>query len=160
MANSRPPVLGQFEDIGEQIGKNVAKLPTDVLGKALESVGINTGSGQQKQGTGSNLQQSLQQEGSSWQQMDTTKDTNIKKTIARNALEELIKKMPQEELSHYEKNKQEEEQKKKMKADQAKADQFNSLPQGKAKRARGDLYGMKAKKGGGGNEINKNVKAE
>jgi hypothetical protein len=157
MANPRLPILGSFEDIGEEVAQNITKLPGDILGKALESVGVSSGSGSTKQPAKPNA---TQQDGSNWQQIDKTQNQEVKKTIARNALEELLKNVPQTELTEYEKKKKEEEEKAKAQKEQQKQQDLASLPKMTAKRARGDLHGMKAKKGGGGNELSKNVKAE
>jgi len=71
---------------------------------------------------------------------------DVKRAIARAALEELSGKKPaQKEQSVWEKLQKEEEQKKEQKKQKAQASRA-SLPQATSKRKRGDLYGMKAKK--------------
>jgi hypothetical protein len=42
MAGVAKQIIGSFEDIGKDIVRETAKVPTDLAGKALESLGTNT----------------------------------------------------------------------------------------------------------------------
>lgn len=156
MAGLPGQIIGELGEIGKQIGTEVAKAPVDILGKTLESLGT---SGGKKQGQKTNQAQQggegAKQPGK-WEQIDTEKDPKIKKAIARAALQELIRpKSGQREPTVWERIQQEEAQKKENKAQQVQAS-ASALPSGSAKRPRGDLYGIKAKRAG--SEIGKNVK--
>jgi hypothetical protein len=49
MAGVAKQIIGSFEDIGKDIAREAAKVPTDVVGKALESLGTKTNKPQQTQ---------------------------------------------------------------------------------------------------------------
>lgn len=160
MANTPfKPIVNEFEKIGQDVVKNVAKLPTDLLGAALESVGGSSGSGKSQQSQQQKLPPAAQQEGSNWQKISQEHDDKIRKSIARFALEELRTK-PKQELSVYDEKQKELEQKKEAQKAQEERDRYASLPQTSSKRPRGDLHGTKVKTGGGLNDKGKNVKAE
>lgn len=157
MRNGPGNIIGELTDLGKQIGTEAAKVPTDLTGKALESLGM--GGGKKGQHGQSAIPQPLPAEHggapSLWQSIDTAPSEEVKKAIARAALEELIRPKPkQREPSIWERIQMEEQQKKEMKAKQSAAG--SSLPMPAGKRARGDLYGVKAKRQG--SEIGKNVK--
>jgi hypothetical protein len=146
MANPIPkPIIGAFEDIGEQIVHEVKKLPIDIAEQALESVGMNVGG---KQGTTKAQNPkpgTTQTEGSAYQQMDQTTDQKIKREIARKALEELIQSAPKpKEKSIWEKIQEEEAQKKEAQKQQ-QTQQSSQLPMPTSKPKRGNLYGAKQK---------------
>lgn len=132
-------IIGSFEDIGKDIVKQTAKLPGDVLGKALESLGTQ----QQKNPQAA----SVPQDGNSGEP---------KKIPPRQWLEELAGKKPkpkeptvQERLA---KEKQQEEEK------NAKAAQkLAPLAEPKTKAKRGNLYGVKQKTS---SEMSKNVRQD
>lgn len=143
-------ILGQigesFETIAQDVAAEVKQAPKDMVGAALESVGLSTGG---KKKTAQQQQQGTGEPGTEPQSAPSGGElsSEVKRAIARAALEELSGKKPhQKEQSVWEKLQQEEnqkkEQKKLQKAQAAKA----SLPQVSSKRKRGDLYGMKAKK--------------
>lgn len=142
-------IASELGNIAKDVGNQVASIPKDMVGSALESVGISSG-GKKQPGNkfvvpssgpeGSNKQ-------SAWDQFGSEKDEQIKRQIARKALEELaggsVKK--QREPSIWERLQQEQEQKKQMQAQQKAQSDAQSLPVATAKRPRGDLYGKKAK---------------
>lgn len=142
-------ILGQigesFETIAQDVANEVKQAPKDMVGSALESVGLSTGgkkkaTQQQQQGTG--------EPGAEAQPASSGElSAEVKRAIARAALEELSGKKPhQKEQSVWEKLQQEEDQKKEQKKLQKAQAAKASLPQVSSKRKRGDLYGMKAKK--------------
>lgn len=148
MANSGSIMqqLGEsFEDIGKDIVHETIQAPKDIVGAALESVGVGGGKKQKQQQT-----QNIPQ---------TKEEQEIKKAIARAALQELAGGAKQQkEPTVWEKIQQEEQQKKEQKKLQNEANKKSSLPQVSSKRKRGDLYGMKAKKSS--TEIGKNVRQD
>lgn len=157
MAGIPGQIISEFGELGKKVGTETAKAPVDILGKTLESLGT---SGGKKQGTNTfqtpQSGESAKQPGM-WEKIDTEKDPQIKKAIARAALEELIRpRQRQKELSVWERIQQEEAQKKEAQAAQKAQAASSSLPAGTSKRPRGDLYGIKAKRAG--SEIGKNVK--
>lgn len=137
-------VIGSFEDIGKDIVQEVAKVPKDIAGKALESLGTNSGKRQGQQG--STAAPSYTTKEGPLDQLDKTKDYHVKQTIARAALEQLAGRKPkQKEPSVWEKLQMEAEQKKKAATQQQSYAAASLLPQTAAKRPRGDLFGTKAK---------------
>lgn len=160
MANPIPkPIIGAFEDIGESIVSQVKSIPKDVGQTALESIGLSTGG--KKQG-----QQAIppptpgvtQEAGSSWNQIDQTQDQKIKKDIARNALQELLRPRQQaNEPSIWERMNQEEEQKKAQKAQQQPQGPI-ALPSSGARKVPGMKHANKAKQLG--SEIGKNARQD
>ncbi len=140
-------VLGQigesFETIAKDVVGEVKQVPKDMVGTALESVGLSTGGKKKPKQHVSNAQEP----GVEGQpQTPPGPSEDIKRAIARAALEELSGKKPaQKEPSVWEKLQQEEEQKKEQKKQKAQAAKAQ-LPAAAPKRKRGDLYGMKAKK--------------
>lgn len=147
------PIIGAFQDIGEQVVEQVKQIPKDVGQTALESVGL--GSGGKKQGN-KLTPGATQDPGSNWKKLDEEKNEKAKKEIARMALEELLKpSQTPKEPSIWEKIQKEEQEKKEATKQQQQA-QANTLPmpQGKSKKA--GMYGIKAKQHG--SEIGKNVK--
>lgn len=143
-------ILGQiteeFEQIGKKVVTEVTKVPKDVAGKALESMGVSSG---KKSGTTAtqNNQAGTSGEKTALDTFNETKEQQVKKAIARSALEQIAGVRPkQKEPTVWEKMQMEAEQKKELSANQAKQAQAQALPQATSKRKRGDLYGTQAKK--------------
>jgi len=141
-------VLGQigesFETIAKDVTQEIKQVPKDMVGSALESVGLSTGGKKNPKQQVSGNSQEPGVEGQPQAPLGPSED--IKRAIARAALEELSGKKPaQKEESVWEKLQKEEEQKKEQKKQKAQAAKAQ-LPQAASKRKRGDLYGMKAKK--------------
>lgn len=145
-------MLGAFSDELGDLGKNIVReavaVPKDVVGTALESLGVSGGQKQKQQTTAT--------------PDDTKKEPSepqIKASIARVALQELAGGKPkQKEPSVWEKIQAEAEQKKELGKKQQQQAAAQQLPVVKSKRPRGDLYGMKAKKVG--SEVGKNVRQD
>ena len=138
-------IIGSFEDIGGDIVKNVTQLPADIAGKAIES--LTTGK------TNTPVQQMSPSEGTggkkpsdSWDTIDQMNDKNAKQLVARKALEALLGRRKPKEPTVWERIQQEIAQKKEMQEKQKAQQAAASIPMPQGKRARGDLYGMKAKK--------------
>lgn len=142
MINNIVQQIGEsFEQIGKDIAHEVVKAPKDMVGSALESVGVSTGGKKQNKQQGSNKGPQTPEE-----QKVVQQDEETKRAVARAALEELSGKKKQKEPTVWEKLQQEEEQKNEQKKQQKAASAKASLPQVSSKRKRGDLYGVKAKK--------------
>ncbi|MBU1327294.1 hypothetical protein KKB64_03815 [Patescibacteria group bacterium] len=145
-------IIGQItEELGE-LGKTVvseaAKVPSDIAGKALESMGSSSGKKQSQKSSGA------------LGQLEATIDENVKKAIARAALEELagLRKTKPKEPSVWERIQKEEEEKKELALEKAKAAAYQTLPQGGSKQPKGDLYGVKAKRASA--EMSRNVRQD
>lgn len=141
-------ILNQIGESFEQIGKDVARetvqAPKDLVGTALESLGVSSGSKKPKQSASATQQPG--QEGAGPETVPSSGPSEeVKRAIARAALEELSGKSRPKELSVWEKLQKEEEQKKEMEKKQKEQAAKQALPQGTSKRPRGDLYGKKAK---------------
>ena len=144
-------IVGSFTDELGDLGKNIVReavaVPKDVVGTALESLGVSGGQKQKTQTTAI---------------PDVTKkepgEQKIKASVARVALAQLAGGKPkQKEPTVWEKIQEEAQQKKELGKQQQQA-AAQALPAAKSKRPRGDLYGMKAKKAGG--EVGKNVRQD
>ncbi len=150
-------IIGSFEDIGKDIVREAVKVPKDIAGKALESLGTSGGKTQGAQ-TPQARTADKPKEGP-LAELDQAKDTKLKEAIARRALEELSGVKPkQKEPSVWERIQMEVEQKKQQQARQTVVAAQSALPMAKSKRPRGDLYGMKAKKNPA--EMSRNVRQD
>lgn len=156
-----PTVPGQiFETLGE-LGKTVAtetgKVPAEIAGKALESLGAaKSGQGTQTVKTPAATEASRIPD--EWDSIDKVEDAKVKQAVARAALSALIRRAKQSEPSVWERTQKEaEEEKAKKIALAAKAAQ-EVLPQTSQKRPRGDLYGIKAKRGAA--EMSRNIRQD
>lgn len=159
MAGVAKQIIGSFEDIGKDIVRETAKVPADVVGKALESLGTSSQKGQKGNPmTGTQPAGGKQQEGALGQLAETN-DTKVRRSIAREALAQLAgnpgkQKEPtvQERL---EKEKQEKNEKEAKTA--AVAQKMAPLAQGSSKAKRGNLYGIKQK---ASSEMSKNARQD
>ena len=141
-------IAGEIGQIAKDVGKQVVQIPKDIVGKALESMGASSG---KQQGASKFTAQSTGPDTggktSAWDRIGAEPNMDIKRHIARKALEELaggsIKK--QREPSIWERLQQEQEQKKQMQSQQQAQAASQSLPMPSSKKSRGDLYGKKAK---------------
>ena len=161
MPNIPGQIISELGEIGKQVGREVAKVPKDIAGQALESLGSSSGKkqGQQAQTTPQKPTGEAPAPQGPWQSIDAEKDKKTKEAIARAALEDLTRpKQQQKEPSVWEKIQMEEQKKKEMAAKQAASQQATAIPMSKSKRPRGDLYGIKAKKAG--SEVGKNVRQD
>ena len=144
-------IIGQFTDeiseLGKQVVQEVAKVPKDVAGKALESLGASSGKTSQAKVNSGNPKDSRNLEDDPLQKMNQAKNRKTKESIARAALEQIagIYKKKQKEPSAWEKIQMEAEQKKQISVQQQVQASASQLPQTASKRPRGDLYGAKAK---------------
>lgn len=153
-------IIGSFEDIGKDIVREAASVPKDIVGKALESLGSSSGQKTQKPVNSGNPRDSRNLENGPWEQFDALPDKDVKKKMARNALQALLARLAgkPKERTVWEKMQQEVEQKKQMQQQQQAQVNASQLFKTASKRPRGDLYGMKAKKAG--SEVGKNVRQD
>ncbi len=128
-------IIGSFEDIGEKIVQETKKIPSDMVGKALESVGVPSGKSGQKNPvyTGTGKVQESRSDG----------PTDADRAVARAALAEFAKKPHQKEPGVYERQQKENDEKQKMMEDQQKAAAKSALPHTGAKQAPGGLFKKK-----------------
>ena len=154
MAGVAKQIIGSFEDIGKDIVREVAKVPKDIAGKALESLGT---AGAKQQGLQAASPKAPEPQGA-LKELDQTNDKKVKEAIARSALVQLAGKKKQKEPSVWERIQQETEQKKQLSAQQQVQAAQAQLQTVSAKRPRGDLYGMKAKKASA--EMSRNVRQD
>ncbi len=131
-----------FETIGQNVVRETAQAPKDIGQKAMESLGVSSGKTPKGQAKAAPATPEEAKADSVKQEEEA-----MKRAVARAALEELIGKKPkQKEPSVREKNEQEEAQKKELEKQKKELAAKSELPQPAAKRPRGDLYGVKAKK--------------
>lgn len=147
-------IIGSFEDIGKDIIREAASVPKDIAGKALESLGSSGGQKTQKP-----VQSKISEKGP-WEQFDALPDQDVKKKMARNALQALLARLVSKpkEPTVWEKIQQETEQKKQLQQQQQQQQQSQQLPKTQGKQPRGNLYGIGAKKLG--SEVGKNVRQD
>jgi hypothetical protein len=144
MANSGSMLqqIGEsFEDIGKDIARETVQAPKDIVGTALESLGVSSGQKKNPKQAASSDPQGSQENAPAAQ----GPSDEVKRAIARAALRELSGQTRPKELSVWEKIQKEEEQKKEMEKKQKEQARKQALPQAASKRPRGDLYGKKAK---------------
>lgn len=152
-------IIGSFEDIGKDVVREVAKVPKDIAGKALESLGTSSGQKQLKQTISTPTNESSKKNEGPWEQFDALTDKEVKKKVARKALEALLARSAgQKEPSVWERIQMEVEQKKQLVQQQQTQTAAQQLPKTSSKRPRGDLYGIGAKKLG--SEVGKNVRQD
>jgi hypothetical protein len=137
MAGVIKQVIDSFEDIGKDVVQEVAKVPTEIAGKALESLGASSQKPKQ-QGN-----QTAQPQGA-LQQIEQTSDQKIKRAIARDALAQLAGNQKQKEPTVQERIAQEEAAKKEALKKQ-QATQMAPLAAVSSKPKRGNLYAKKQK---------------
>ena len=139
----------ELGDLGKQIVRETVKVPKDIAGKALESLGVSSGQKKQQQTTGGTTDAPKKEPG----------EQKVNASIARAALAQLAGIKPkQKEPTVWEKIQGEAEQKKELGKQQQQVTAQQQLPAVKSKRPRGDLYGLKAKKASG--EVGKNVRQD
>lgn len=131
-----------FETIAKDVARETVQAPKDIVGTALESLGASSGQKKPKQSASASRQPG---EEAAPGTTPSGPSEEVKRAIARAALEELSGKSRPKELSVWEKIQKEEEQKKEMEKKQREQAAKQALPQGTSKRPRGDLYGKKAK---------------
>lgn len=158
-------IIGQITEelgeLGKQVGRESAKVPKDIAGKALESLGGSSGKKTQSGATiAGSADTAKGAEKTPLDQFAETADEKIKKAIARAALEEIagIYKKKQREPSVWEKIQMEAEQKKQLAAQQKQQTAKMQLPKFGSKRPRGDPYAIKAKRAG--TEMSRNVRQD
>jgi hypothetical protein len=136
-------IISELGELGKKIGGEAAKVPKDIAGKALESLG--TGS-KKTQGSTSQVSTEGAKGKGAWDQIDKESDKKIKRQMARRALEDLLSGAgrKQKEPSIWERLQMENDQKKKEDTTR-KAAAAQQLQTSTSKRPRGDLYGAKAK---------------
>lgn len=158
MSGAVRQIIGSFEDIGKDVVREVTKIPKDIGQTAMESLGTSSGKPQSGHTQSSNIAKG--DPGSAMEQISSGGTSpQAKQAIARAALEELSRKNPPpREPSVREKLEQEDRQKTELAAAQAHKVATSTLLQPSARRPKGDLYGIKAKRHGG--EIGKNVKSD
>jgi len=152
-------IIGSFEDIGKEIASETAKVPGDIAGKALESLGASSGAKKTASGTNvaSQTAGGAVQENSVIQQMEQTNDQKVKQHMARSALAQFASPHSVQEPSVWDQKVREEAELKNMKAQQEKKAGMAALPTMTSKRKRGNLYGVKQK---ASSEMSKNVRQD
>ena len=154
---TRPPIIGSFEDIGKDVVHEVAKAPTDIAGKILESLTGGSSVKGQKQVQSDVEDVGIKKSDGALGAMEQTDDKNVKKSIARAALEQLAGHKEQKPSSVFEAKQKEEQQKKQAEQEEAKKMAFAEMPKMSSKKRRGDLYGIKGKSS---TEMSKNVRQD
>ncbi|MDP1722521.1 MAG: hypothetical protein Q8L37_04910 [Candidatus Gottesmanbacteria bacterium] len=159
-------MIGAFTDELGELGKNIIReavaVPKDVVGKAMESLGVSSGKKPQQSrraGSSSAGQDQKSGEKGPLDPMKAAKDQQAKQAVARAALAQLAGGgQKQKEPGVWERQVQEAEQKKELAKQQQKQASTQQLAAVSSKRKRGDLYGMKAKKNT--TEVGRNVRQD
>jgi hypothetical protein len=154
-------IIGSFEDLGKDIIHEVSKLPTDITGAALESLG--TAKSKTSGQTPKTTQFIGQADGrpkskDAFDKIDETGDQKNKQAIARAALSALLERPKQAPETIWDQKQKEDKEKKDALEFQKKEQKKTELPKSTYRRARGDLYGLAAKKQGA--EMSKNVRQD
>jgi hypothetical protein len=158
MAGVAKQIIGSFEDIGKDVVREITKVPTDIVGKAIESLGTSSPKKQQTVQAQAPSQSGENKTGA-LKELDDTKDVRAKKAIARAALAQIAgPRQPNKEPSVWERLQKEKEDKANFVKRQVAASLAGQLPKISGARKRGDLYGIQAKKAG--SEIGKNVRQD
>lgn len=159
MANQRS-IIGQItEELGE-IGKKIVtetvKAPVDIAAQVFEK-GAKTNT--QQKGNTTPGEPKGPKEHTPLDEIGETSDENVKRAIARKALEYILYgKQRSQEPSVYEKKMMEEKQKKDETKNRAAASAWQSLPNTGAARKRGDLRNISKKQSGA--ETSRNVRQD
>jgi hypothetical protein len=145
--NIASQIGGELGQIAKDVVKQTAQIPKDIVGKALESMGASGGT--KPGGAKFTVQSGSPDAGGkpgAWDQISQEKNEQVRRQIARKALEELaggsVKK--QREPSIWERLQQEQEQKKQQGLQQ-RAASTQVLPAGTSKPRQGDRFAKKAK---------------
>lgn len=151
-------IIGELAELGKQVGEETAKVPQDVTGKALESLGVVSSKKQQANPVVKPQEENaVVEEKGAWEKIDSETNEKVKKAIAREALAQLVSRVRPKEPSVWERNQQEEIEKKENRAKQiAAAAQMAPVAVPKGKR-RGDFYGLAAKQS---SEKSRNVRQD
>lgn len=151
--------LGEsFEDLGKDIVRETVQAPKDIVGTALESLGGSKAKSGKQGAQTTAAAPATGTEKPTVEAFGKTDNDQIKREIARRALEELSgKTSAHKEPTVWERIQKEEEEKKNIKKQKADA-ASKQLQPSSSKRKRGDLYGMKAKKNSA--EMSRNVKSD
>ena len=144
MAGMAKQIIGSFEDLGKQVGSEVVKAPTEIAGKALESLGGKSQKGQQAQVQSPAASETAKQS-TPLDELDKAKDQKTREAIAHNALQYLAGKQKQKEPSVWERMQKEEGEKKEQAAKQAAQASATAPVSTPSKPKRGNLYGISQK---------------
>ena len=149
-------IIGSFEDIGEKVVSEVAKVPADIAGKALESLGASSGKKPQAKPTGDDVKKP---ERSPLDVLSQEKNTKIKEQIDRQALARLAgdTSVPREP-SVRERLESEIDQKNKLAKEKAAKAAWAKLPYTGKKRKGPGLAGSAKQKSGA--ETSRNVRGD
>ncbi len=141
MTGTVKQIIGSFEDIGKDIVREAAKVPTDIAGKALESLGTKSNNPKQTQKQQNNLN-------------EPSKPVPPREWLAELAGKN--KKQPESTVQErLEKEKQEKNEKEQKQA--AVVQKMAPIVTGSSKPKRGNLYGIKQKSS---SEMSKNTRQD
>lgn len=158
MSKPKGGVSGSLFELGESIVQETARLPKDIGQAALESLGTHSGNKQDPQTPRQDSSgKSPEGQDSGWIAIDSVKEKQSRRALARAALESLAPHPAKSRLSVWEEKVREEEAKKEEKKHTEKEIRASILPQTGSKRPKGDLYGISAK---AGSEKGKNVRSD
>ena len=157
MANVAKQIIGSFEDIGKDIVREAVKVPKDIAGKALESLGTSSQKGS-KGNTSVTTPSGVKGQEGAISKLDQTKDAKSRQAIAREALAQIAGNRKQREPTVQERLEREKYEKNEKEAKQAAVSQkMAPLAQVSTKAKRGNLYGVKQKTS---SEMSKNVRQD
>lgn len=139
MAGVAKQIIGSFEEIGKEVARETVKAPTEIAGKAMESLGAKSGKqGQHPVNSGSPTDS---------RNVESGQTEKIHPAQARAWLEKTLgRKTGEKKLSVWEEIQREEAQKKEQAQKQAAQASLTELPKMTSKPKRGNLYGIKQKR--------------
>lgn len=142
MAGVTKQIIGSFEDIGKDIAREAVKVPKDIVGKALESLGTRS-------------QKNPQQAHVPPKRSEDAAQEKVSKATARAALQNIAGPQKPKEPTVQERFAKEEQEKKEKRAkEMPKMAPLAHVP---SKPKRGNLYGIKQK---ASSEASKNVRQD
>lgn len=147
MAGVAKQIIGSFEDIGKDVIREAAKVPADIAGKALESLGTSSQKGQKGNSVAAAQATGVKQSEGALGQLDQTTDKKARAAIAREALSQIAgNPQKQKEPTVQERLEKEREEKNEKEGKQATvAQKMAPISTGSSKPRRGNLYGVKQK---------------
>jgi len=153
-------IIGSFEDLGKGVVHEAAKVPADLAGKALESLGTAGGrQGQPRAQTASQAGERSDEQKTALTRLSEAQDNKVKRSIARAALTELAgEKAKPKEPSVWEKQQAEIEQKRQQHAQQQVQASKRELPKMWQRPKPGNLWQVTKQKAG--TETSRNVRGD
>jgi len=155
MASIPGQIIEELGELGKTVGGEVVKTPKDIAGRAVESLGATSGG---KSKAAAVASAGANQEPGKLAEFAAAGSLETKRAVARAALAELAARPKPKEPAVWERHEQEEERKRQQQTQAAAGAAAAVLPDTGSKHPKGDLYGIKAKRGAA--EMSRNVRQD